>query len=309
VPSYPKPEVFLDRDKALAQEYAERAADRIRGKYKVTPLPRRRVSAVKTTTHLVIGDSHAHPDDLNYRFEWLGRAIRDIGPDTVIDLGDSADMPSLFGYDLGSKGPLYEGHRYWQDVDCYVDAKERIALMARFGQGMKRPRLVKTEGNHEYRIERVLLDEPRLRGVIGAHNLMDVEMGWERYEYKVPIEIDGILYCHAYSNPASGREIAGVMPARLMIMNLPGSACRVQGHSHIFQLYEAADLTIDKEGRKITGIHAGCYFDPQSNAHRWAGYSVNRWRSGLLVLHVNKAQILDFQWLSYAQVEARYGKQ
>lgn len=303
----PKPEVFLDQDRRLAEEYAERTAERLKGTYRVTALPRRkRPSATRTRTHLVIGDSHAHPDSDNRRFEWLGKAIGDLAPDVVIDIGDSADMPSLRGYDKGTKGPLYEGHRYWRDVDCYVDAKERVALTAKWRPGSKRPRLIKTLGNHEFRIERVLMDEPRLAGVLGYHNLMDKEMGWETHPYGTPVEVDGILYCHAFQQ--YGRPINGVMPTRLMVQKLPGSACRVQGHSHIFQFYEDADICPSRTGSKITSMHAGCYFDPTSPAHDWAGQDVNRWRSGLLLLHVNEAQIVDFQWLSIATVEARYGR-
>ena len=67
------------------------------------------------TTHLVIPDQHAHPDNNNDRFEWLGKLIVDLKPDVVINLGDMADMPSLCTYDKGTKG--FEGRRYKQDVN------------------------------------------------------------------------------------------------------------------------------------------------------------------------------------------------
>ena len=45
--------------------------------------------------HLIIGDSHAHPDFNNERFTWLGKLIHDSRPDVVVNIGDMADMASL----------------------------------------------------------------------------------------------------------------------------------------------------------------------------------------------------------------------
>ena len=61
-------------------------------------------------THLVIPDSHAHPDYSNERYDWLAELILDIKPDVVIDIGDWFDMPSLCSYDRGTKG--FEGRRF-----------------------------------------------------------------------------------------------------------------------------------------------------------------------------------------------------
>jgi len=75
-------------------------------------------------THLIIPDSHAHPDHNNDRFEWLGKLIMDVKPDVVVNIGDMADMPSLSTYDRGTKG--FEGRRYKKDVDSVLDAQERM---------------------------------------------------------------------------------------------------------------------------------------------------------------------------------------
>ena len=302
----PSPRPFLDADKAEAAEFAKRARDRMNGTHKPAPLKRLPKLKLKLKHHLVIGDSHAHPDDPNHRFEWLGSMILDRKPDTVVDIGDSADMPSLFSYDRGAIGPKVEAARYWQDIDAYHDAQERL----RQGMGKYRPtRMVKTKGNHEERIERMLAATPLFRGVLDPSNLLEEHYGWETHPYGVPVNIDGILYCHAFKNPGNGREISGVMAARRMVIDLPGSACRVQGHSHKLQYWETSDEAGGAEPHclKITGIHGGCYFDLASNAHYWAGRSVNGWRSGILELWVLGGQIHDFQWTSYDRVRALYG--
>ena len=50
-------------------------------------------------THLIIPDPHAHPDFHNERADWLGKLIKYLKPDVVINIGDAADMPSLCSYD------------------------------------------------------------------------------------------------------------------------------------------------------------------------------------------------------------------
>src|SRR5687768_6321108 len=69
---------------------------------------------------LIIPDAHAHPQFDNTRFSWLGQLIADERPDTIVCLGDFADMPSLSGYDKGKKS--FEGRRYKKDIDAARDA-------------------------------------------------------------------------------------------------------------------------------------------------------------------------------------------
>ena len=305
----PEPRTFssgLDIERRRAEEFVARTQARLAGTHEPPALRRLAKAKLKRKHHMIIGDSHAHPDDPNHRFEWLGRMVADRKPDVLVDIGDSADMASLFGYEYGAKGPMFEGHRYWRDVDAYIDAQERL-----FGaMGAYRPKvLIKTQGNHEERITRMLVHEPRFIGVVGLHNLAEREFGWDVYPYGEPVNLDGVLYCHAFLDPDMGRPIAGVMATRQMILKLPGSASRVQGHSHRYQMFELADESggPEPQGRKITAIHGGCYFDLASNAHRWAGRSVNKWRSGILELWLDEGQIHDFQWTGYDQVRALYG--
>ena len=297
---------ILDRDKARAKEFVDRMADRVAGNHKPARLRRLPKPKLKRQRHLVIGDSHAHPDDPNHRFEWLGRMVAARKPDVLIDIGDSADMPSLFGYERGANGPSYEGHRYWRDIDAYIDAQERLFS----SMGKWRPkRMVKTRGNHEQRIERVAESDPKFEGIIGVHNLEEERFGWEVTDFKEHVEIDGILYTHAFHTPRGGGAIGGVMPARQMILKIPGSHCRVQGHSHLFQFYEEADSSNLGEvcGRKITSIHCGAFFDINSNAHRWAGYSIHQWRSGILELEVEAGQIAGIQFTDLSTIQFLYG--
>ena len=253
---------------------------------------------------LVIGDAHAHPNDSNHRFDWLGRMIEDRKPDVVVDIGDSADMPSLFGYETGAKGPLYEGRAYWQDIDAHIDAKERI------NAGMttkKRPRMVRLHGNHENRIDRLLEAEPRFRGVIGLEDLRDVELGWEVFPFLETAVVDGIHYCHYFKSPGTKNAVGGVMPTRAVVMKFPGSFSRVFGHTHRYGYFEAADGTVG--GRKITSINAACYFDTNHDgvAHRWAGDDTHGWRGGILELEVDDGQVANHTFTGIETIRHRYG--
>ena len=87
--------------------------------------------------HLVIPDSHAHPDFNNDRFDWLGHLINDVKPDVVVDIGDMFDMPSLCSYDKGTKG--FEGRRYRADIAAGIEAQDRMMSIVK-RQKKKLPR-------------------------------------------------------------------------------------------------------------------------------------------------------------------------
>lgn len=50
---------------------------------------------IENRCHVIIPDPHSHPQHDNRRADYAGCFIRDTKPDTVIVLGDTADMPSL----------------------------------------------------------------------------------------------------------------------------------------------------------------------------------------------------------------------
>ena len=116
---------FVDREREEAASFRERRESRRNKTHKLKPLPRAHIPKRSTRVHLIIGDAHAHCEEGNQRFEALGRMVKSIKPDCVIDIGDSADMSSLLGIESDSKGPIYEGFSYWKDIDAYHDAKER----------------------------------------------------------------------------------------------------------------------------------------------------------------------------------------
>ena len=304
-----RPKPFLDSERDEAEKYRSRMKDRDTGKHELVKLrPLKIPSNKKNKIHLVIGDSHSHWEEGNQRFESLGRMVKDISPDAVIDIGDSADMSSLLGFESGSKAPIFEGFSYWKDIDAYRDAKERYHhYLGKTPSGIRHVRIM---GNHENRIDRVLDLEPRFRGVIGLGDLGDEDIfKWEVAPFLEAQLVDGVVYSHYFKSPGGHRPVGGIMPARAVVLKYPGSFTRIFGHTHSFGFYEDADGIPGEHYKKITAINAGCYFDPSMSGMRWSGTDKNKWRSGILIVEVEPdGQLRSWKWFDYWDVQRKWGK-
>lgn len=161
------------------------------------------------TKHLVIFDTQVKPQktDLRY-FRAFGEAILDHRPDVVIFIGDWWDMSSLSTYDKGGSlkavGKNYQADCVagndamaltWLPVDEYNSRKKILK------EKQYKPRKVFCMGNHEYRIQKFINDNPTLLGTIGYHNLR--LGGFEVYEFLTPVVIDGVQYVHYVKNKNS----------------------------------------------------------------------------------------------------------
>lgn len=251
------------------------------------------------TSHLIIPDSHAHPDYHNKRFNWLGELIVDLKPDVVINMGDMSDMPSLCSYDKGTKG--FEGRRYHKDIQSVLDAQERMFAPIKRAK-KKRPRFVMLEGNHEHRIERAIsTDAAHLEGIISLDDLQYEDFGWEfvKYNGSTPgiIEIDGIAYAHYFTSGIMGRAMGGVHPA-YQLLTKQFMSC-TQGHTHTtdYCVRTAAN------GRMIMGLVAGVYQDYFAD---FAGEANELWWKGVIFKqNVEKGQY-DPQWISMEAIKKAY---
>lgn len=226
-------------------------------------------------THLVIPDSHAHPDFNNNRADIVGRLILDLKPDVVINLGDMFDMPSMSGYDKGTKS--FHGRSFRKDLDAGLEFDERMWAPIRTAK-KKKPFSVFLEGNHEFRLKKMLNLQPELEGTVSFK-----DFGLDRnyneiveYEGNTPgiIEIDGINYAHYFVSGVMGRPVGGEHPAfSLLTKQFASSTC---GHIHV------ADWSTrtDPHGRRIHGLVAGVYQDYNSP---WAGEVNKLWYRGVVI--------------------------
>lgn len=246
-----------------------------------------------------MGDAHCIPSQDNRRAEWLGKLIVDLKPDTVINLGDNADMESLCSYDKGTKN--FIGRTYKADIDSHLDFQERMWWPMK-KRHMRRPRRVFTLGNHEQRIERAIQVQPELEGSIGYKDLRLEEYYNDVIYYKgsTPglIEIDGVTYGHYFVTGISGRPTSGSNPSSLALSKSFRSV--TQGHAHILDF--ASRPAID--GSKLYSLVAGCFMEEDLN---WAG-TMNKlwWRGCFIKRNVSKGQY-DLEFISMERLKKAYG--
>jgi hypothetical protein len=200
--------------------------------------------------HLIIPDTQVRPGVPTDHFDWIGEAIREYKPDTVIHLGDHWDFASLSSY---SKAKEAEGRRLAEDISAGNAALDRLAkAMAGY-----KCRKVILRGNHEDRLSRLVADNPKLEGAIGFHMLNDRAHKWEVVDYISPdnpgqIDIDGVRYAHFFKNPSSRFAVGGTISNRLAKIG----TSFVQGHQQGLMRGDVPLAT----GLERRGIVAGsCY--------------------------------------------------
>lgn len=251
------------------------------------------------SVHLVIPDLHAHPDHNNDRALWIGELIHELKPDVVIDLGDSADMPSLSDHDKGIKA--FVGRQYGADIDAYLDAQDKIWERSRRSKkGL--PRRVRLIGNHEERIDRFLNKVPELEGTVSYKDL-DLERYYQEvvyYDGNTPgtITIDGVTYAHYFVSGVMGRGISGEHPGYTLITK-QFSSC-TQGHSHIFDYA----IRTEQSGKKLHGLVAGCAVDYKMH---WPGETQKLWTTGVAIKHGVEGGQYDLEWVSLDRLKLEYG--
>jgi hypothetical protein len=253
--------------------------------------------------HLVIPDCQIRPgDDLSF-LECIGKYIVEKTPETIICLGDFADMPSLSSYDVGKKS--FEGRRYLLDVEAAQNGMQTLlAPLREFNSRARKnkekqyhPKQVLTLGNHENRINRAVEQDAKLEGVLSVNALGYVGFGWEVHNFLEVVVLDGVAYSHYFVTGVAGRPASS---ARAQLMKTHQSA--IAGHQQGLQI--ATGFKAD--GTQITNIIAGScyehnedYLGPQGNKH---------WR-GVLMLHEINDGAFDLMPVSLGYLTKKYQKE
>lgn len=227
--------------------------------------------------HFLIPDTQVRPGVDTAHIDWLAQALVEYKPDVIVHLGDHWDMKSLNSYDAAGSFPM-EGSRYEDDIATGNDAFARmVAPMEKEIARLRRNRRKRWEperhflfGNHEHRIHRALMREPKFMGMIGEHHC--VTPGFQRHPFLEVVRVDGIAYSHYFSNINSGKPIGGSIDNRL---NRIGESF-VQGHEQGF-LYGCRQFP---GGYTRHGLVCGSYYlhdedykGRQGNGH-WRGVVV-----------------------------------
>lgn len=262
------------------------------------------------TSLLIIPDCHSHPDYDNERFIWLGEYILDERPDTIVCLGDFADMPSLSSYDKGTRS--FEGRRYKRDVEASIDAQNKLfqavnnynTRQAKNKKQQYNPRTVMLGGNHEEgRINKVTQMHPELHGTISIEDLK-FSNAWDEYiAYKDIGFVEGFAFSHYFVSGLMGRPIGGENAAKALLAK-QGMSC-IAGHSHLldFAVRTRAD------GKKMMGLVGGCYVHPDM-VEGWNANTAALWWNGVTMLKdVDNGWAEDVQFVSQATLEQKYKEQ
>ncbi len=251
--------------------------------------------------HLVIPDVQAKPGNDFTFLNKIGHYIVEKKPDTLVCIGDFADMPSLSSYDQGKKS--FEGRRYTADIAAAHEAMESLlSPIWEFNTRAKRnkekqyaPRMVLTIGNHENRINRCVNDDPKLDGVLHIDDLHYKEYGWEVIPFLDVCVINNIAYSHYFTTGLMGRPVTTAQAC----LTKKHMSC-IQGHQQGLQI--ATGYRAD--GSKITSVIAGScyeheeeYLNAQGNAH---------WR-GFLVCHDVQDGDFDLMPVSLKYIHQKYG--
>lgn len=250
--------------------------------------------------HLVLPDVQAKPGhDFTY-LNKIGRYAVEKKPDTIVCIGDFADMPSLSSYDQGKKS--FEGRRYSADIAAAREAMEAFLepivtyneRARRFKEKQYKPRMELTLGNHENRISRAVNDSPQLDGVLSVDDLGYKESGWTVYPFLDVAVIDGVAYSHYFTSGVMGRPVTTAAAC----LSKKHMSC-VQGHQQGLQIHNGYKA----DGTQITSIIAGScyehdedYMSSQGNKH---------WR-GFLMLHDVNDGDFDVMPVSLKYINNRY---
>lgn len=238
---------------------------------------------IEARTHLVIPDTQAKQNVPTVHLEWIGQYIVDKQPDVIVHLGDHADMPSLSSWDVGKRD--FEGRRYTADIEaanaafdvlCAPMAKHNAHMIAIKGK-QYRPERHLLLGNHEHRIDRATNDDAKLTGLISTDDLNYRAHGWTVHPFLLPVFIDGVGYCHYFSNPMTGKPLAGAAATRLKTI----------GHTFTMGHQQTLDYALRFVGsgngaRSHHGLVAGaCYLHDED----YKGYQGNAHWRGVIVKH------------------------
>lgn len=254
--------------------------------------------------HLVIGDTQVRAGRNTDYLSWVGEYIVDKKPDVVVQIGDFADMPSLFEFETKKGRKSFEGLRYRTDIEaaiagmsCMMKPLNDYNIKASYNHKPKYiPRLVLTLGNHEDRITRAVEIDPRLEGTLSLDHLGYENFGWEVIPYMQPVTIDGIVYSHFFPSGQMGRPCISARS----ILTKHHMSC-IAGHQ------QGRDIAYGKraDGKLITAIIAGSYY-PHDEDYL-TPFTNKHWR-GVYMLHEVKDGEFDEMAVSLNFLKRKYGK-
>lgn len=250
--------------------------------------------------HLWIPDTQVREGVCTDHIEALGNYIAVKRFEKIIVAGDWWDMPATSNFNsameqeqLRVKDDIDSGNRAMHKLWRPIKKANKKFLKRKVKQ--YRPECHFLMGNHEAHLERLWERDPRLEGLVGYDSLALQEYGFKVHPFLKPVDIDGILYCHYFQNPNSGRPIGGMMETRLK--NIGQSF--TQGHAQSFA-YGEREVP---NGQRHHGLVAGAFY---MHDEPYKGYQGNHHWRGVIVKNEVEDGTYDIMKISLDYLLRKY---
>ncbi len=223
----------------------------------------------KTIEHMFLPDTQLRPEVPDGHIVCAANYACDKRPDKIIIAGDWWDLPSLSRYEKpGSQ--FFDGVELQNDIEYGNNAMEAFLARIRKERGY-RPDIFFLMGNHEYRMDRAINDDPtKLNGILGHHLLHLPSKEVQVYPFLDIVTIDGVMYSHYFVNPQS--LIRGVLGGQMDNRLNKLKKSFTQGHQQT--LMTGSQYLPD--GSRIRGCVAGAFYQHDEEYAGPQGH--NYWR-------------------------------
>jgi hypothetical protein len=246
---------------------------------------------------LVVPDTQAGPTRTVTHLEACSRFIEEKRFDVIVQVGDLGDFPSLSSFDKGKAAA--ENRRLSKDWDAFRRAVD--ALMGAWEGKKYKPRLVYTEGNHEFRIKRYAEANPELDTLPDVCSYMR-SRGWEAYPFLTVAKVEGVRVSHLFPRSLNGKVSSsglkfGAPSAEHQIR--ANMASTIAGHKPGYDhgVYSTQE-------RQYHGLIAGSFY-PWKEA--WMGPGQDNSWSGVVVLNQLNAGQFDPCPVRLSYLTKKYG--
>lgn len=195
----------------------------------------------------------------------------------IVVIGDWWDFPSLSTHTPATK-IAYDQKTYMKDLQAGIKAMELLlAPMEKYNEKQRQnkkklytPKMVFTCGNHEYRVDRLIEQQPILTGLLPRAEDYLMDKGFMVVPFKQRVEVDGVTYSHLCPQTKS----AGAVERAHMIMQKRNASWSV-GHS------QSLDYFVSPHKPRLQCLIAGSFY---THDEGYKEGSNDHWR-GLVYKH------------------------
>jgi hypothetical protein len=254
----------------------------------IRDLPTRRV--------VVIGDTHWTPGMDFESMSWIGRYVADARPDNVVHIGDAQDFESCEFHSPPGSASHAKRPAFIDDIEAGEEALHTYHKEVAPGEIPHD----KTDGNHEYRVERLEEAAPNLAGtLVLQREQLFARYRWRTTPYRHWLFLEGVGFTHV---PLSimQKPIGGRYPENTIGNQATHSI--IFGHCHRFN-----HVTVPKIGinNSITVTNVGTAM-PYGYVPRYADGATTGWTYGIADLRLRGGRVESANFVNMLELRERF---